>query len=205
MDALRIGFDCDDVLVNSADYTARMYNETHGTSLTRRHWYDFRSMEPWGVDSLPIAIERVNAVMHAENFTELEPLQGAKTTLSRLKALGHSLLIITGRPETLRHQTADMLGTLFPRIFDEDDLYFTNHFGDDPSKRTKAEVATEIALTHFVDDQVEHVNSMVATGVRTLLFSDNYAWNQTGADSRVVRVGSWQEIGDYFDEQQRAN
>ena len=180
-----------------------MYNMAHGTALSRDHWYDFRSMEPWGVDALPVAVERVSTIMHDENFTELEPLKGAEQTLNRLKALGHALLIITGRPETLRSQTADMLGKLYPGVFEEEDLYFTNHFGDDATKRTKAKVATDVKLTHFVDDQVEHVNGLVSTGIKTLLFSDNYAWNQTGADPRVKKVGSWQEIGDYFEEEQR--
>lgn len=198
---MRIGFDCDDVLVNSADYTARLYNDAYGTSLTRDHWYDFGSMEPWGVDTFAQAATRVTDIMHADTYTGLEALPDASRVLRTLKLGGHALMIVTGRPDSLRASTERMLEALYPAIFDSENLYFTNHFGTDGTKLTKASVATRLGLTHFVDDQIEHANGVAATGIQTILFSDRYAWNREGADANVTRVGGWPELGEYFDGQ----
>jgi uncharacterized HAD superfamily protein len=196
---LRIGIDIDDVLIKSAEFSIRLYNEEYGTKLTLDDWYDFSSPEVWGVDDLPTIVKRVMDIFKDEAFVSVEPVEDAKAVLGHLVNDGHELCAITGRTETIRQQTILVLDTHFPDIFKSETVYFVDHFSHDGQKTSKADVGTRLGLTHFIDDQVEHANALNQAGVTTILFSQGYKWNQTGADKSVKRASDWKSIGEFLD------
>jgi len=195
----RIGFDFDDVLVSTADHVVSLYNQKYGTHLTRDNWYNFSPMTPWGVETFPEAASRVADLLYS--LGEARPFVGASKVLSRLKDDGHDLFIITGRPESVRTQTLDILNKYYPGIFDDTSLFFTDHFGQDGKRADKSSLCVDLRLTHFIDDQVEHANIVASEGIKTILFSDNYAWNKSGLNQGITRLSSWQKIEDFFDEE----
>lgn len=197
----RIGFDFDDVLVGTADHVASLYNKEYGTHLTRDNWYNFNPITPWNVKTFSEVTSRVANLLY--NLGEARPLAGSQQVLSRLKDAGHELFIITGRPESVRPQTLGILNKYYPGIFDNSSLYFTDHFSQDGKRVEKSNLCNDLNLTHFIDDQVEHANIVAAEGVKTILFSDNYAWNQSGADDNVTKLSSWQKIEEFFNDEQR--
>lgn len=196
----RIGFDFDDVLVGTADHVASLYNKAYGTHLTRDNWYNFDPMTPWGVKTFPEVASRVANLLY--NLGEAIPITGSQQVLSRLKNAGHKLFVITGRPESVRSQTLGILDKYYPGIFDDTSLYFTDHFSQDGKRVEKSDLCNDLHLTYFIDDQVEHANIVAAEGIKTILFSDNYAWNQSGLNSNITKLSSWQGIEEFFNDEQ---
>ena len=203
MDHLKIGIDFDDVLFKTAEKTADLYNARYGTQLTKDNWYNFSPMSPWGTDKLPEAVRRVVEIMASDEFVGVTPIEGARIVLEELRGQGDELIVLTGRPEAMRRITLLALKECYPDIFSQNGLYFTNHFGKPDERVGKGSIAKQLGLTHFIDDQVEHVQDVASEGVQAILFSDNYAWNQTQLDEDIVRVSNWEEIGAYFEDVHR--
>jgi uncharacterized HAD superfamily protein len=195
--AFKIGFDFDDVLVASAAKTIELHNTQYGTALTVNDWYN-PDVSPWGVATFAEVVTRVVEIQSLESFRTVEPLQKAHETLLQLKQAGHTVLVITGRPTQLKAHTAWLLQSLYGDVFQPDDVYYTDHFAFEGARIDKGDVAVQLQLTHFVDDVIQHANSVAAKGVKTILFSDNYMWNQAEADEGIVRLNNWDEIAEYF-------
>jgi len=198
---LRIGIDIDDVLIKSVDRAVEMYNEAFGTAITRDTWYDFSDLEVWGDDDLRVLVNRVVGLFSSDAFASVQPLEGANDVLNHLKREGHELFAVTGRSESIRKQTLFVLDKCYPDLFENDTVFFVDHYSHDGEKASKADVSAELQLTHFVDDQIEHVNSLSRAGIKTVLFSQDYKWNQTGADDNVIRLNDWQSVGVFFDDE----
>jgi uncharacterized HAD superfamily protein len=199
---LRIGFDFDDVLVASGMHTVELHNRQYGTHLTLENWYDDQSnVKPWQVDDFSDIVRRVIEIQSGEEFYDVEPLQDAREVLKVLKKAGHDLLVITGRPSQLRSNTQRLLEKYYKGIFDSTDLRFTDYYGHEGKHVHKGDIAVELELTHFVDDVVQHANSVAGKGVTTVLFGDSYHWNQAEPDHGVIRMGSWKALGEFFEKE----
>jgi len=196
---LRIGIDIDDVLIKSVDRAVVMYNNAYGTSITRDTWYDFSDPSVWGGDDLPSLVKKVVDVFTDPAFQTVLPMEDAYETLVHLRGEGHKLFAITGRSESIRPQTMSILDACFPGFFTHETVFFVDHFSHDGQKASKADVGTKLELTHFIDDQVEHVNVLHRAGITAVLFSQNYKWNRTGADESIVRLSDWQSIKEFLD------
>lgn len=200
--AFTIGIDFDDVLIASADRTTELYNQLYDTHLTRDDWYDDPTItKPWAVDSFSEVIERVMQLHSMPEFADVQPIKDAQRVLRSLKDAGHSLIVITGRPAQLRVHTQLLVDKYYKDIFNE--LYFTDHFSHEGQRISKGEIAITLGLTHFIDDVIQHANDVAKKGVKTILFSDNYKWNQAKADDDVIRLGSWQEVGVFLHGEQQ--
>lgn len=198
---LKIGFDIDDVLFTTVDYSIAAYNSRYGTHLTRNNWYNFDpdSLVLWGANDIPLIVSRVAAIFGSDGARAMVPIRDSLVVLRKLEKAGHELFAITGRPESLRSQTLRLLHESFSGIFTNETLFFVDHFNHDGEKATKADTATKLGLTHFVDDQIEHVNGVSNKGVSCVLFGDNYKWNRGVVDEGVKRLTNWQEIEAFFD------
>ena len=196
---LRIGIDIDDVLIKSVDRAVVMYNKAYGTNITRDTWYDFSDPSVWGGDELPALVKKVVDVFTDPAFQTVLPMENAYETLVHLRNEGHVLFAITGRSESIRPQTMSILDKCFPDFFTNETVFFVDHFSHDGQKASKADVGAKLALTHFIDDQVEHANALHQAGITTILFSQNYRWNRTGADEDIVRLSDWKAIGELLD------
>ena len=199
MSHLRIGFDFDDVLVSSADHTVALYNRQFGTQLTRDDWNDDPALViPWNAVDYAAVVSRVADIQSADDFMDVEPLIGAPEVLQTLKAAGHTLVVVTGRPSRMLEPTKRLLEKYYPGIFDPNDLHFTDHFAHEGERTSKGDIATQLGLTHFVDDVLQHANEVASTGAVVVLFDDGYKWNQTDPEHGIVRLSSWKDIGEFF-------
>lgn len=192
---LRIGLDFDDVLVATARCTIDIYNKQYGTSLSYSNWYNVNPALGWGVDTAQAASKRILSIHKSEFFADIiEPIDGSQNSLRRLKDAGCSLFIITGRPESIRSHTIQTINKYFPSLFDESSVYFTDHFEQDGKKLSKSDIVNELNLDYFVDDQVDHVNEIVKTKAKTILFGGDYDWNRQGYDDKVIKCCDWGEV-----------
>lgn len=199
--SLKIGLDFDDVLVGTAKCTIDIYNKEHDAGLTCGNWYNFDPISGWEVDTLQEASDRVVSILRSDDFVDsVEPIDGAQKSLQHLKAMGCSLFIITGRSESIRIQTIKVINKHFPSLFDESSLYFTDYFEKDGKKLSKSDIVNNLGIDYFIDDQIDHVNDIAKTGIKTILFSGNYAWNKKGCDDGIVKCLGWREIDEYIGE-----
>jgi len=202
----RIGFDLDDVLLGTADVVTSLYSDKYGADVTRDDWYDYESIDKtWQVGTKTQLNSRLINLNYSDDYVNVvKALRDSQRVLRDLKDAGHTLSLVTGRPESSRIKTYTVLSRLFSGVFSNEDLYFTDHYNHDGHKSSKADVAVRLGLTHFIDDLIEHADIVAAEGIKTILFSDNYKWNQTAAKEGIIRLNSWQEIEKFFyDEQQR--
>lgn len=209
MKKLRIGFDIDDVLVQTADALTGVHNAIYGTNLGRQHLYEHSAAtaEAWGVEDGPAINKRINEIVPLDEWNDAAaPFEGAMEVLSQLKAEGCELFAVTGRPAFLREKTVSTLNKHYPGIFSDERLHMTDIWGLDgtPAKKiTKLDIARELKLTHFVEDYLVHADVLGEGGITTLLFSDGYPWNQTGGHKSLIRINSWKEIGEFFENERR--
>ena len=198
----KIGIDIDDVLLKSAERSIEMYNEKFGTNVTLDDWYDFDDPEVWskiwGSDDMRLLVARVVETMADEAFTSVQPVDGAPEALTHLQDQGHELFAITGRSESIRKQTKFVLDLCFPGMFTDDRLIFVDYYNHDGQKASKADVATGLELTHFIEDLPDHATQLARAGIKTYLFSPGYKWNEKGvADDvadNVIVVPGWRWI-----------
>jgi uncharacterized HAD superfamily protein len=201
---LRIGLDIDDTLLNSVDTVTGMNNELYGTTLTRDDWFNVtpEAFVHWQLKDGPAISDRVHElIMHKDYMSRVAAIKDAKEVLERLVVEGHELFAVTSRPDYIRGQTVQELELCFPRVFKDETLFMINAFSADPAvaRATKYDVAHQLELTHFIDDLLLHANAVSDGGIKTILFSDNYLWNQGAEHEGVVRLGSWKDIGAYLD------
>lgn len=203
---LRIGVDIDDVLFQSAQRSIDLYNRAHGTGLTLEDWYTENTdlaywRESWGSDDREVLVSRVVGTNASDDFRSVEVIDGALNELQKLKQRGHELFAVTGRPEAIRPQTIVLLDASYPGIFHNDTLFFVDHFEHDGTQASKADVARNLNLTHFIDDLPAHANAVAGAGVRTVLFDPGYPWAKRPVDSSVTRLKSWEQIGFFLYEE----
>ncbi|MFZ3009614.1 MAG: hypothetical protein WA030_01170 [Candidatus Microsaccharimonas sp.] len=203
---LRIGFDVDDVLINSVDVVIELNNRLYGSSLVRHQWYDMTIADLWGVPTAHDITGRVDELIrHPDYRQNIKALAGAFEVLRDIKD-HYELFAITGRSTELRAETLWVLNQCFPGLFSDETLHMTNFKAVDgyvAGKRNKLDVARELELTHFVDDLPTHANLLAEGGVKTVLFNDNYAWSEGDHHPDLVRVSNWQELKKYLDHERQ--
>lgn len=203
---LRIGFDVDDVLINSVDVVVELNNRLYGSFLQRHQWYDMTIADVWKVPTARDIAGRVDELIrHPEYRQKIRAIDGSLEALRGLVD-HYEVFAITGRPAELRAETVWVLDQCFPGLFSDETLHMTNFKAVDGhvvGKRNKLDVARELALTHFVDDLPTHANLLAEGGVKTVLFNDDYAWGEGEHHPDIVRVSSWQELKEYLDHERQ--
>lgn len=203
MRKLRIGFDIDDTMINAVDTVTGLNNKLYGTQLGREDWFNNipEVLARWQLKDGYEVTHRVHELMaHEEYLGSVVEVKGASDVLRYLRSEGHELFAVTSRPERIRAETLKELELCFPGIFVDESLYMIDAFSGDPTTAsvTKYAVAKQLELEYFVDDLPVHANALAEGGVKTILFSDEYIWNQNGVRDDVIRIKSWKEVGDYL-------
>ena len=205
---LRIGIDIDDVLIHSATKSIELYNRSFGTHLSLDDWYAFDDPSTygpiWGTSDDVTLVKRVVATLVDDEFLDVEPVEGAQEGLRHLKEQGHQLYAVTGRSESIQDHTKLLLDKHFTAIFDDETLFFVDHFGHDGKKSSKADVALQLGLTHFVEDLPDHVNGLAGVGIKTVLLNPgDYKWSKSGINtdvsSNIIALDSWRQVIRYLD------
>ncbi len=196
-----IAVDIDDVLAAFAKGFTDFSNQKWGTHLTpddyNEHW-----AVVWGVDEQEA--KKRGKIIHANATKILGGLShdpNAKSTLVKL-AKKYKLVIVTSRRRAIQKDTLEWLDKHFKGIFAE--LHFAGIWDDLEKdlkfrlKATKAEIVKQIGADYLIDDQPKHCFAAAEAGIMSLLFGD-YRWNRSvQLPKGVIRVKSWQEVLEYF-------
>lgn len=191
---LVIAFDCDDVLIPTAEPIVKNYNSRFGTHLQLHHLYSHDDLEPWGAATYDEAIGRVFDFLRTEEHALIAPHADTIKAIYDL-AKDHELHVVTGRPSFLKIITKDALDTHFPGCFKS--IEHTNYITlstDTEVKRTKSDVCRTLGADILVDDHVAHADDVLSAGLKAIVFG-NYPWNRRAVlPEGMVRCEDWTSV-----------
>ena len=183
---MRIGIDIDDTITNTWENSLKVHSELFGVPVSEMQ------------KSLPY----YNAVKHvttlAEYYTKIKTVidevaknvpikKDAKEIINKLKAEGHTIIIITAR---------DNRAYIAP--YEVSKNYLDNHqIKYDKliiGAENKAAVAKKEEIDLFIDDSIKHCSSVADSGIDVLLYETYY----NRFDTRFIHMKDWYQIYDYI-------
>ena len=176
---MNIGLDLDDVLLATNEALAVFHNRHFGTD------YSVADVREWSLIGLWRCSEaemyrRVDLFFRSADHAATKPIDGAVAAVRALREAGHTLIVITARPQTARECTLELVGKNFPHL----DV----HFADTESKSL---ICQRHGVVAFVEDAPHHFNDVAGVVQCPLLFDK--PWNQDHQVSPASRVRSWGE------------
>ncbi len=193
-----IAIDIDEVLFPFTPEFLASHNAKHGTSLepsdiTNYHYieelYNFKG----GEDSEDLIESFFNEVYKGN----IGPYNGAIEAIEKLKK-NFTLEIVTARRPSTLAITEKWLNRHFPAVFNG--VHFPRL---KPKDTTKVEVCKEIGAKYLIDDHPDNMQGVHDAGITPLLFGEDYPWNKEHGIEGVIRVKSWAEVLEFFDEEQQ--
>lgn len=183
---MRIGIDCDDVLLDSYTSLNDFHNDRYGTNHRREDIRSWLIENTWGCTPAE-ALARVEAWYDSPWHPKIAPMPGAVAAVTAL-AEHHELHMITGRPGRVRDVTVELVRSHFPGVFEE--MHFSNHFK--ANARSKGDICRELGIAVMIEDALGHARAVAEAGVLVLLFDS--PWNQEPATGFVRRVFGWSGV-----------
>lgn len=124
--------------------------------------------------------------INGNGWEKIPIIEGAIPSLKKLSQQ-HQLFIITSRPVEFEAVTQKWL---MDNNVPHTKLIMTGG-------KSKARVAQQLAITHFIEDRLEFALELAREGIEVFLF--DYPWNQTDEKySRLHRISGWEEIEKLF-------
>lgn len=185
---MRIGIDIDEVLADMLTAIIEFHNETYGTAVMRGDVVHYLG-DVLG-DREEECTRKIFEFFETDHFAAVAPVAGAFPALRILKDLGHELVVITARPESISAKTQAWVDRYYPELFSG--IYFGNRHAPTGDVRTKSQLCLAAGADVLIEDDLYHANECAANGIAVLLF--DYPWNQGVLPDRVQRVFSWDDV-----------
>ncbi len=183
---MRIGVDIDDVLVETMPAYLRAFEERFGRAvpLAQASWDPFERFP----DIPPRERLAFFDALRRSRFMFTRPVHpDAPPAVRALRAAGHTLVILSGRPQPHLGETEEMLVRLGIR----DCFAEIVHRDGETIPDYKGRVAGELRLDVLVEDEFPAARAVAQAGVPVLLM--DRPWNQGPLPPHVVRIASWAE------------
>ena len=192
-----IAVDIDEVLLPHFQDLITWYNKKHGTRLTLDHNHP-TDPRPWGTDSVPEAVRRVQQFFETPIFKNAQPFADAVAVLKHLSQT-YTLVVVSSRDVIIEQSTRKWLDTHFAGLFT--DAQFTARYSLEGKSRSKVAVSQLLRAKYLIDDELTVASEAAKVGIRVLLFG-SYPWNQADTlPGGVRRCVDWLAVQEYFDEQ----
>jgi 5'(3')-deoxyribonucleotidase len=193
-----IAVDIDEVLAPHFQGLIDWYNQKYSTKLTLKHNHP-TDPRPWGTSDYSTAIKRVQKYFSTPSFLNSKPYQESVTALTELNE-SYDLVIITGRDTIIKDVTTKWLNKHYGELFA--DAHFTARYSLEGREKNKSAILEEIGAEYLIDDALHNCISAVMAGIDALLFGE-YPWNEAKKlPAGVTRVKNWQEVLEYFENEQ---
>lgn len=193
---LVLTFDCDDVLVPTAQLIINAYNEMYGTEVGLDQFYA-DNPEAWGTESLLEASQRVDVLLRAGITAEAVADEETIAIVEAIARDGHEMHVVTGRQSYQEPVTTMQLNKFFPGIFqsvEHTNMYATGDLAH--LRRSKGEVCAALGSHMLVDDHITHGEDVIAAGVEDVVVYGSYPWNDDNERLMpgMVRCHTMQEV-----------
>jgi len=186
---MKIGIDLDEVLGQFLSALIEYHNNKYGTKFKEEDFHSYNFWNVWG-GTKDEAIEKVYNFNRTDSFKNIEPIEGAKKAIAKIKE-NNELFIITSRPQDTKEDTREWLEKNFPNTFSKE--YFTGDFVNNGHLKTKKEICDEIGIDVLIEDSANYANECVNPKRKVFLF--NKTWNKDAKiKERVIRVNNWEEV-----------
>ena len=186
MRRLVIAVDCDDVLVPTAPFMVRAYNQLYGTSATLAQLND-PSFDIWQADEA-LQNERWAQLIEVEGYKELRPSAEEVTILKKIAAQ-HELHLVTARKEHERAFTQALLEQHLLGVFTT--MEFVGWDG------SKGQICRKIGADVLIDDNMHHLQNALQFALPAggaILFGD-YPWNEAHrSHDDIVHCIDWTAV-----------
>lgn len=183
-----IAVDIDDTLAELQKSWLDFYNKKYG------YEYIFEEIKNAEFDYIEdVAKEevfnRLFEFYNTKEFDELNTVFGAVEAIEKLSKK-HELIIISAREKSILEKSKKWLNKNFPNKFSK-----ILHMGDyaKSQKVNKSDVARELGVHVFIEDNLVHANELANSGIKVLLLDK--PWNREPYDSNLIRrMISWKEV-----------
>lgn len=183
---MRIGVDIDDVLVETMPAYLRAFEERFGRAvpLAEASWDPFQ----WHPDiPSPDRLAFFDDLRRTRFMFTRTAFPEALPAVRALCAAGHTLVIVSGRPQLHLADTEEML----QRIGIRECFTEIVHRDGEAIPQYKRRAARDRRLDVLVEDEFPAARAVAEVGVPVLLM--DRPWNQGSLPARVERVASWAE------------
>jgi hypothetical protein len=183
---MRIGVDIDDVLVETMPAYLRAFEERFGrpVPLAQARWDPFELFP----DIPPHERLAFFDALRRSRFMFTRPAHpDAPPAVRALAAAGHTLVVLSGRPQPHLGETEEML----KRIGIRDCFAAIVHRDGETIAEYKRREAGRLGLDVLVEDEFPAACAVAEAGVPVLLM--DRPWNQGPLSPRMVRIVSWAE------------
>ena len=184
---MKLGFDIDNVLVDTTRSIVHWHNRIYKTSYSREDITRFNYWEIFGL-SMEDAIRNFNEMI-SEECNLIPPMPGSVEGMEKLKR--YDKFAISSRPACIKEKTEICLEKHFGKGIKE--VYLANGFGFGKGNvLTKPEIARNLGVEFVVEDSLEEARDIAKTGITVLLYDS--PWNQEIPPHGVERVYSWHDV-----------
>jgi 5'(3')-deoxyribonucleotidase len=132
--------------------------------------------------------EMVYGFYESDEFRHLEPIQGARSGITRLYDEGYKIYIVTGRQSRVRDETERWLNWNFP--FQIHDLIMTNSYT--PNELAKEDICKGIGANMIIDDNYDICVQCETNHIKALNFVGDpmYPW----CEDSSLALASWRDL-----------
>ena len=186
---MRIGVDCDEVLLKLIESYLEFNREKYGICLRREQVVSYHI---WGVldVSKQEADRRMDEFFESEFFERVSPVEDAQYSVSFLSK-ENNLLVITSRPLKIKNQTARSLKKFFGDVFSG--IYHTDEYSkfrrrpDSIKKTRKVEVCKDRRVDVLIEDSLKNSIDCAEEGIVERVLLLDAPWNQNGSLPKNVK------------------
>ncbi len=186
---MKIAIDIDEVLGQFMKALIEFHNSEYKTNLKLEDFFSYNFWNIWG-GTKEKAIKKVYNFHKTNYFKNIIPVKDSQESIKKLKE-GNELFIITSRQNDVIEETKEWIKKNFPNIFS--DIYFTNHFSQNGTSKTKKEICDLLNIDILIEDSLEY--SLECIKPNRKIFLLDYPWNKNNnLPKEITRVYSWKEI-----------
>lgn len=185
-----IGFDFDDVLVDTNTALQQFHNRRYGTSLTRADVITYSLDFLWGCSHKEMT-RRIDEFFDSPEHEMILPVRGALEAVRELQSKS-TIVVITSRALSKAPRTRACVMRHFPSLADS--MHFARSDAHREGEKTKGQLCRELGVQVFVDDATHLAEGVAPFVNKSLLF--DAPWNRRAVLCRpnMRRVHSWNEI-----------
>lgn len=189
---MHIGVDYDDTVFEFMRSFLTYFNERHGTSHAYESMNSFTIWPALGFRTRDEAVTYFNEYYHSPDALEGPSLPDSYNTCKKLKDSGHTLSIVSARPQTAVPVMREWLRRNMGNVFSE--VYVTDQFSHIPGVKTsKGELCSRLGIEVMIDDATHYLEGCAQQGIRCILI--DRPWNRGRPLSTGIEpIASWSEI-----------
>jgi|SRR3989344_5882986 len=193
---MKIGIDCDEVLVNLVGPFLEFNRERYGKVVERAGVFSYDFSEVLGITK-DEDYKRFSEFFNSDYVSRILPLEGSQKAIIILSKR-NELYVITSRPLSIKDATKKLIesnyGGSFLEIHHTDEITdFTFKKADGKRRTLKVDICKKLNVELMIEDSLDKAISCAEGGINTFLMDT--PWNQNGTlPKNIKRVYGWEHI-----------